>query len=162
MTHAFDCKLGGYRTIQHNEVRDLLATCLREAGHASTEIEPQTKTTKPEVMWNALSFGEHRDMTWTKLCSQTPKSLFAQAENMKIREYGERIPVSFSAEEDRRENSGETKRSLFQSYRMVTMPIWICSLAHEFDVFARNQETEAIHWHEHQIGSQWCQNGGLI
>jgi len=29
--HSLDCKLGGYRTLQHNEVRDLFAQCLREA-----------------------------------------------------------------------------------------------------------------------------------
>ena len=30
--HALDCKLGGLRTIQHNEVRDVVAQCMREAG----------------------------------------------------------------------------------------------------------------------------------
>ena len=30
--HALDCQLGGLRTIQHNEVRDVLAQCMREAG----------------------------------------------------------------------------------------------------------------------------------
>ena len=27
--HALDCALGGFRTIQHNEVRDVLAQCMR-------------------------------------------------------------------------------------------------------------------------------------
>jgi hypothetical protein len=31
--HSLDCLLGGYRTIQHNEVRDVLAQAMREAGH---------------------------------------------------------------------------------------------------------------------------------
>ena len=39
--HALDCPLGGFRTIQHNEVRDLLAQCMKEAGHTYVEIEPK-------------------------------------------------------------------------------------------------------------------------
>src|SRR4029079_2508655 len=30
--HALDCMIGGYRTIQHNEVRDVMAKLLKEAG----------------------------------------------------------------------------------------------------------------------------------
>ncbi len=39
--HALDCMRGGYRTIQHNEVRDVLASVIREAGFKAVEIEPQ-------------------------------------------------------------------------------------------------------------------------
>ena len=115
VVHAFDCKLGGYRTIQHNEVRDLLATCLKEAGHASTEIEPKLQPLSGEEFEykSANKDDEARsDVKCTgfwrasrhayfdvKLVSplarsyahKTPKSLFANAEKMKIREYGERI-----------------------------------------------------------------------
>ena len=38
--HALDCMIGGYRMIQHNEVRDLLAKSLREAGMTAVETEP--------------------------------------------------------------------------------------------------------------------------
>ena len=38
--HSLDCLLGGYRTIQHNEVRDVLAQAMREAGHTAVEVEP--------------------------------------------------------------------------------------------------------------------------
>ena len=40
LQHALDCKLGGFRTIQHNEVRDLFGDLMREAGH-TVEIEPK-------------------------------------------------------------------------------------------------------------------------
>ena len=39
--HALDCNLGGYRTLQHNEVRDLVAECLRETRFSAVEAEPQ-------------------------------------------------------------------------------------------------------------------------
>ena len=31
-----DCRLGGLRIIQHNEVRDTTAQCMREAGHTAS------------------------------------------------------------------------------------------------------------------------------
>src|ERR1700749_3491471 len=31
----------GYRTLQHSEVRDLVAECLREAHYPGVELEPQ-------------------------------------------------------------------------------------------------------------------------
>jgi hypothetical protein len=42
--HALDCKLGGLRTIQHNEVRDVLAQCMREAVHSLVEWSPGCKS----------------------------------------------------------------------------------------------------------------------
>jgi len=47
--HALDCALGGFRTIQHNEVRDVLAQCMREAGHHVVETEPQLQPLDGEV-----------------------------------------------------------------------------------------------------------------
>jgi len=47
--HALDCKLGGLRVIQHNEVRDVLAQCMREAGHTLVEVEPQLQELSGEV-----------------------------------------------------------------------------------------------------------------
>src|SRR4051794_39572705 len=38
--HALDCMKGGYRTIQHNEVRDVMAQLMKEAGHTAVETEP--------------------------------------------------------------------------------------------------------------------------
>ena len=35
------CNLGGLRTVQHNETRDFLAQCMREAGHIQVETEPK-------------------------------------------------------------------------------------------------------------------------
>ena len=39
LQHALDCKVGGFRTIQHNEIRDVFAQVFRDAGH-SVETEP--------------------------------------------------------------------------------------------------------------------------
>ena len=41
LQHALDCRTGGLRIIQHNEVRDTIAQCMRDAGHTAVEIEPQ-------------------------------------------------------------------------------------------------------------------------
>ena len=49
MQHALDCMLGGFRTIQHNEVRDVLAQAMREAGHKAVEVEPQLQNLTGEV-----------------------------------------------------------------------------------------------------------------
>ena len=35
--------------IQHNEVRDVLAECMREAGHSLVEVEPQLYELSGEV-----------------------------------------------------------------------------------------------------------------
>ena len=40
LQHSLDCLIGGYRTLQHNEVRDLVADCLKEARFAGVETEP--------------------------------------------------------------------------------------------------------------------------
>ena len=47
--HALDCALGGFRTIQHNEVRDVVAQCMREAGHYVVETEPSLQPLDGEV-----------------------------------------------------------------------------------------------------------------
>ena len=46
MQHALDCKLGG---LQHNEVRDVLAQCMREAGHSLVVVESQLQELSGEV-----------------------------------------------------------------------------------------------------------------
>jgi hypothetical protein len=38
--HSLDCMIGGYRTIQHNEVRDVLAKAMKDAGYRAVETEP--------------------------------------------------------------------------------------------------------------------------
>lgn len=40
LQHALDCKHGGLRIVQHNEVRDTIAQCMREAGNIAVETEP--------------------------------------------------------------------------------------------------------------------------
>src|SRR5687768_15832012 len=47
--HALDCTTGGLRTIQHNEVCDVLAQCMREAGHTLVEVEPQLQELSGEA-----------------------------------------------------------------------------------------------------------------
>ena len=49
LQHALDCRTGGLRIIQHNEVRDTLAQCMRDAGHTVVEIEPQLQPLTGEV-----------------------------------------------------------------------------------------------------------------
>ena len=41
LQHALDCPLGGLRTIQHNEARDLVAKMMREVGLTCIEVEPK-------------------------------------------------------------------------------------------------------------------------
>jgi hypothetical protein len=113
--HALDCKLGGLRTIQHNEVRDVLAQCMREAGHSLVEVEPQLQELSGEV-FDYKSANKQADARsdikccgfWSnkrqayfdvKVVSPfarsyahlKPAQLFKMAEKAKIREYGARI-----------------------------------------------------------------------
>jgi len=48
--HSLDCNLGGYRTFQHNEVRDLVAECLRNKISCSRK-----GTTTPTAKWRIVS-----------------------------------------------------------------------------------------------------------
>jgi hypothetical protein len=113
--HALDCKLGGLRVIQHNEVRDVLAQCMREAGHSLVEVEPQLQELSGEVFEyksankeadarsdiKCCGFWSNKRQAYfdVKVVSPFARSyahlkttqLFHQAERAKIREYRERI-----------------------------------------------------------------------
>ena len=113
--HALDCKLGGLRTIQHNEVRDVFAQCLREAGHSLVEVEPQLQELSGEKFEYQSANKAADARSDVKCCGfwsnkrqaffdvkvvspfarsyahMTPAQLFKMAESSKIREYGERI-----------------------------------------------------------------------
>ena len=49
LQHALDCKLGGLRVIQHNEIRDTMADFMREAGFTPVEIEPNLQPLSGEA-----------------------------------------------------------------------------------------------------------------
>jgi hypothetical protein len=113
--HALDCKLGGLRIVQHNEVRDTIAQCMREAGHTAVEVEPQLQALEGEVFdyKSANKDDEARSDIkccgfWSKMrqayfdikvvspfarsnAQLEPAQLFKNAERTKIREYSERI-----------------------------------------------------------------------
>jgi hypothetical protein len=113
--HALDCKLGGLRAIQHNEVRDVLAQCMREAGHTLVEVEPQLQELSGEVFEYKSANKEADARSDIKCCGfwsnkrqayfdvkvvspfarsyahLKPAQLFKMAERAKIREYRERI-----------------------------------------------------------------------
>ena len=113
--HALDCQLGGLRTIQHNEVRDTLAQCMREAGLTTVEVEPQLQPLSGEVFEYKSANKEDDARSDIKCCGfwspmrqayfdvkvvspfarsyahMTPAALFKMAERSKIREYQERI-----------------------------------------------------------------------
>jgi len=39
--HALDCALGGFRIVQHNETRDVVVDCMKEAGYGDVVKEPK-------------------------------------------------------------------------------------------------------------------------
>ena len=39
--HALECLIGGYRNVMHNELRDTVASVLKEAGYKAVETEPR-------------------------------------------------------------------------------------------------------------------------
>ena len=113
--HSLDCLLGGFRTLQHNEVRDLFAECLREAHFHSVETEPQLQALSGEV-FELKSANKDDDARsdvkclgfWRKMrqayfdikvvsplarshLRKTPSRIYAEAEKSKMREYKARI-----------------------------------------------------------------------
>ena len=113
--HALDCSLGGFRTIQHNEVRDLLAGCMKEAGHSYVETEPALQPLHGEV-FKYKSANKQDDARsdikclgfWSKMrqaffdvkvvsplarsyCELPVSDVLLMAEKAKSREYRERI-----------------------------------------------------------------------
>jgi len=113
--HALDCKLGGLRIIQHNEVRDTIAQCMREAGHIAVELEPLLLPLEGEAFEYKSANKSDEARSDIKCCGfwsnmrqayfdikvvspfarsnahLEPSQLFKNAERAKIREYKERI-----------------------------------------------------------------------
>ena len=113
--HALDCQLGGLRTVQHNEVRDVLAQCMRDAGHTAVEIEPQLQQLSGEAFEYKSANKDEEARIDIKCCGfwspmrqayfdvkvvspfarsyahMKPAALYRMAERSKIREYRERI-----------------------------------------------------------------------
>ena len=113
--HALDCMIGGYRTIQHNEVRDVMAKIMKEAGLPGVEVEPplqrlhgehfelKSANTQEDARSDIKCTGFWRHMRHAffdvKVISPYARSyvrlssanLYKLAENAKIREYSERI-----------------------------------------------------------------------
>ena len=113
--HALDCMLGGFRIIQHNETRDVVAFCMKEAGFNEVELEPQLqeltgeqfkyKTTNKEsdarsdIKCNGFWSEKRQAYFDVKVVSPfarsyshlTAKALYKLAEGQKQREYGPRI-----------------------------------------------------------------------
>jgi len=114
LQHALDCKLGGFRTIQHNEVRDVIAQVMRDAGHIP-ETEPalqklsgegfdyKSANTQDDARSDIKVTGFWRELRQAyfdvKVVSPfarsyshlTQASLMKTAEKAKMREYKERI-----------------------------------------------------------------------
>ena len=114
LQHALDCKLGGFRTIQHNEVRDVFAQVMRDAGH-TVETEPplqklsgegfeyKSANKEDDARSDIKVTGFWREMRHAyfdvKVVSPfarsyshlTQASLMKTAEKAKMREYKERI-----------------------------------------------------------------------
>ena len=99
----------------HNEVRDTIAQCMREAGHSAVEVEPQLQPLSGES-FDYKSVGKESEARsdikccgfWSNMrqaffdvkvvspyaksnMNETPAQLFKKSEQAKIREYRERI-----------------------------------------------------------------------
>lgn len=110
LQHALDCALGGFRTIQHNEVRDVIAQVMRDAG-LTVETEPllqklsgeafELKSTNKEDdarsdikatgFWRAMRQAYFDVKIVSSYAHLTQASLLNSAEKTKMREYASRI-----------------------------------------------------------------------
>ena len=112
LQHALECKVGGFRTIQHNEVRDVFAQVFRDAGHGGEPLlqklsgeafELKSANKDDDARSDIKVTGFWRDQRQAffdvKVVSpfarsyshKTQKSIFQQAEKAKMREYKARI-----------------------------------------------------------------------
>ena len=113
--HALNCKYGGLRIIQHNEVRDTIAQCMEEAGCSAVGIEPELMPLEGEEFEYKTANKQDEARSdikcsgfWVRLrqaffdvkvispfaksnLKLEPAQMFKVAEQQKIREYGERI-----------------------------------------------------------------------
>jgi hypothetical protein len=114
LQHALDCPLGGFRTIQHNEVRDVMAQVMRDAG-LTVETEPLLQKLSGEVFdykstnkeddarsdikatgfWRAMRQAYFDVKVVSPFARSyahlTQASLLNSAEKTKMREYAKRI-----------------------------------------------------------------------
>ena len=113
--HSLDCPIGGYRALMHNEVRDLVAECLKEARYHAVEPEPDLQPLTGET-FKLKSVNTADDARsdvkcvgfWRKLrqayfdikvvspfarsnLNKSHGTLYHEAENTKKREYQSRI-----------------------------------------------------------------------
>jgi hypothetical protein len=115
LQHSLDCHLGGLRTIRHNEVRDVLAQCMREAGHSLVTVEPELQPLSGEEFHYRSAIKDDEARSDIKCCGfwsnmrqayfdvkvvsplarsyahLGPAQLYNLAEKEKIRQYRERI-----------------------------------------------------------------------
>jgi len=77
LQHALDCQTGGYRTLQHDEVKQVVAELLKEAHFAGVEIEPRLQPLSGEsfLLKSVNKDDEARSDVkclgfWTEDCSQ--------------------------------------------------------------------------------------------
>ena len=115
LQHALDCAFGGYRIVQHNETRDVIAQVMQEAGCKEVAIEPRLQELTGEVFdyksanveakarsdvcclgfWSEdrKAFFDVRVFSpFAKTYSHmAPAAAFKMVEKKKIRQYGARI-----------------------------------------------------------------------
>ena len=113
--HALDCALGGFRIVQHNETRDVVVECMKEAGYGDVVKEPKLQPLTGEQFKYLSANCDEDARSDIKCCSfwreqrqaffdvkvvspfarsysnLTTEQLFRSAEKSKQREYGERI-----------------------------------------------------------------------
>jgi hypothetical protein len=115
LQHSLDCLVGGFRGLQHNEVRDLVADCLTESHYRLVETEPELLPLSGESfkLRSANKEDEARSDVkcvgfWRKMrqalfdiriispyarsyLHQNHQQMFRIAEQSKIREYKDRV-----------------------------------------------------------------------
>ena len=68
-SHAFTCPAGGYTIARHNEMRDLLAGLMREAGVVDVETEPKLLQCQAEALPGGMCLNRAEPYSAQRACS---------------------------------------------------------------------------------------------
>ena len=109
--HALDCALGGFRIVQHNETRDVVVDCMKEAGYGDVVKEPKLQPLTGEKFKYLSANCESDPRSDIKCCG------FWREQRQAF--FGVKVVSPFT-----RSYSNQTTEQLFRSFEKQAMRVW--------------------------------------
>ena len=131
LQHALDCKLGGLRTIQHNEARDTMAQFMREAGFSPVVTEPALQPLSGEDFFNKTANKESEARSDIK-CNGFYKQMRQAYFDIKVispfaKSYLHLSPAALFKQSEAQKNRGYRQMILEIEHGIFTPLVFTCS-----------------------------------